>query len=137
MKMEVTVTFEKQNDRSFACIVNEEFEKFGLIGYGSSAREAEQDVFVSLAETKESLGSENVPDISITMRKFDIGSFFSYYPFLNVSQFAKYAGMNPAQVRQYASGVRQPTPQKEEQFEKAVRNMINELSTDSRAFSIG
>lgn len=136
MKRDVSVSFEKQGDNSFACIVNEEFDKFGLIGYGSTAREAEKDVFVSLSETKENLGSENVPDISISFRKFDVGSFFSYYPFFNISQFAKYAKLNPAQIRQYASGVRQPTQQKKELIEESIKRIVDELSIASHAFGI-
>lgn len=137
MKKDVSVTFEKQNDNSFSCIVNEKFDKFGLIGYGNNAREAERDVFTSLAEIRENLGAENVPDISISLRKFDVGSFFSYYPFFNISQFAKYTGINPAQIRQYASGVRQPSQQKKELIEKSIIQVIEELHTASRAFGIG
>ena len=102
MTKKVTVTFEMQNEHSFSCIVDDKFEKFGLIGYGP----------------------------------FDVGSFFSYYPFFNVTQFSKFAGLNPAQVRQYASGVRQPTEQKKQQLNEAVRNIIQTLLSDSRAFSI-
>lgn len=136
MTKKVTVTFEMQNDHSFSCIVDDKFEKFGLIGYGPTAREAEKDVFVSASEMREDLGMDEVPDIEIKHRKFDVGSFFSYYPFFNVTQFSKFAGLNPTQVRQYASGVRQPTEQKKLQLNEAVRNIIQTLLSDSRAFSI-
>ena len=136
MKMDVSVSFEKQGDNSFSCIVNEEFDKYGLIGYGGTAREAEKDVFVSLSEVRQNLGSENVPDINISFRKFDVGSFFSYYPFFNISQFAKYVNLNPAQVRQYASGVRQPTRKKKELIEESIKRIVDELSAASHAFGI-
>ncbi len=133
---QVTVTFEMQNDRSFSCIVEDKFEKFGLIGYGSTAREAEKDVFTGHGEMREQLGDADVPDIQIGYRKFDVGSFFSYYPFFNVTQFANFAGINAAQVRQYASGIRQPTAQKKEQLNAAIHKLIETLSSDSRAFCI-
>ena len=82
---QVEVTFEMQSDKSYSCIVDYEFPKFGLIGYGSTAREAEEDIFTSHRETRELLGDAEVPDIEITFRKFDVGSFFSYYPFFNVT----------------------------------------------------
>jgi len=136
MTKKVNVTFEMQNDHSFSCIVDDKFEKFGLIGYGPTAREAEKDVFIAAQEMKDDLGADEVPDIEIKHRTFDVGSFFSYYPFFNVTQFSKFVGMNPTQVRQYASGVRQPTEQKKRQLNEAVRNIIQTLLSDSRAFSI-
>ncbi|MBQ7181637.1 MAG: hypothetical protein IJR87_10140 [Bacteroidaceae bacterium] len=136
MRKKVEVTFEMQSDKSFSCIVDYEFPKYGLIGYGSTAREAEADVFTALRETKELLGEDEVHDIEITFRKFDVGSFFSFYPFFNVTQFARYAGMNAAQVRQYASGTRRPTAQKKEQLNAAITSLIETLSSDSRAFRI-
>lgn len=129
------VTFEMANDKSFSCIVNHEFDKYGLIGYGSTAREAEQDVFASIKELRD-VEHIDAADIEITERKFDVGSFFSYYPFFNITAVAKFAGINPTQVRQYASGLRQPTAQKKEQLNAAIRSLIETLSRDSRAFCI-
>ena len=129
------MTFEMQGDKSYACIVEHKFPQYGLIGYGKTAREAEADVFDGIMEYREQDGID-AADIEITRRTFDVGSFFSYYPFFNVTQFAKFVGMNAAQVRQYASGIRQPTPKKREQLNAAIRSLIETLSTDSRAFRI-
>lgn len=134
-KVKTSVTFETMNDHSFSCIVNHEFEGYGLIGYGRTAREAEEDVFTEIKEMRE-LDNMDAVDIEITERKFDVGSFFSYYPFFNITNFAKFTGMNPAQVRQYASGIRQPTSQKKEMLNKAIQSVIETLSQDSRAFCI-
>lgn len=136
MTKEVTVTFETQGGKSYSCIVNEKFEKFGLIGYGDTARAAETDVFVALAELKDRLGSDEVPQIVISRRSFDVPSFFSYYPYFNITQLAKFAGLNATQVRQYASGVRKPTKQKLSQLNEAIRNIAETFLSDSRAFSI-
>ena len=56
MKKSVTVSFEMQEAGSFSCIVEDEFDKFGLIGYGKTAREAEADMFTAAEETREDLG---------------------------------------------------------------------------------
>lgn len=136
MRRTITVSFETINAGSFSCIMEDEFEKFGLIGYGKTAREAESDLFVSLSETKENLGEGNVPDIEIGFRKFDVGAFFSYYPFFNITQFAKFAGINATQMRQYASGIRRPTKQKKEDINRAVSGIIQTLFSESRAFCI-
>jgi hypothetical protein len=135
-KVKTSVTFETQNDHSFSCIVDHEFENYGLIGYGKTAREAEEDVYTEIEEMRKIDGRTDVADIEITERKFDVGSFFSYYPFFNISSFARFTGLNPAQVRQYASGVRQPTAQKKQQLNDAIQSVIATLSKDSRAFCI-
>lgn len=136
MKRNVTVSFETQNARSYSCIVEDEFEKFGLIGYGKTAREAEADMFVAAEEIRAELGQDEVPEIEISFRKFDVGAFFSFYPFFNITQFAKYAGINASQMRQYASGIRKPTKQKVEQINNAIRILVETLLSDSRAFCI-
>ena len=133
--VKTSVTFETQDNKLYACIVNHDFDKYGLIGYGPTAREAEQDVFTEIKELRE-LDHIDAADIEITERKFDVGSFFSYYPFFNITAFAKFSGLNPAQVRQYASGIRRPTPQKKQQLNAAIRSMIETLTEDSRAFCI-
>ena len=136
MKRKVTVSFETINAGSFSCIMEDEFEKFGLIGYGKTAREAEADLFVALSETREDLGDREVPVIEIGFRKFDVGAFFSYYPFFNITQFAKFVGINATQMRQYASGARRPTKQKKDDINRALNGIIETLSEDSRAFRI-
>lgn len=133
--VKTSVSFEAAGNKSYSCIVEHEFPEFGLIGYGSTAREAEEDVFTELKELRE-IDKIDAPDIEITERKFDVGSFFSYYPFFNITALAKFAGINAAQVRQYASGIRKPTAQKKEQLNAVIHNIIEMLSQDSRAFRI-
>ncbi|MBP3756654.1 MAG: hypothetical protein J6I61_05165 [Prevotella sp.] len=135
-KIRTSVTFETQSDHSYSCIVDHQFDNYGLIGYGKTAREAEEDVFTEIEEMRTVDGMTNVPDVEITERKFDVGAFFSYYPFFNITSFARFTGLNPTQVRQYASGVRQPTAQKKKQLNEAIQTVIQTLSQDSRAFSI-
>lgn len=136
MKRSITVSFETISAGSFSCVMEDEFSKFGLIGYGKTAREAEADLFVALKETKEDLGEDNVPDMEIGFRKFDVGAFFSYYPFFNITQFSKFVGINAAQMRQYASGIRRPTKQKKDDINRAVRYIVEALFSESRAFCI-
>ena len=136
MNRSITVSFETISAGSFSRVMEDEFSKFGLIGYGKTAREAEADLFVALKETKEDLGEDNVPDMEIGFRKFDVGAFFSYYPFFNITQFSKFVGINAAQMRQYASGIRRPTKQKKDDINRAVRYIVETLFSESRAFCI-
>lgn len=134
----VTIVFEKQEEGRFACFPEEKFDNFGLVGYGSTAREAEEDLYVSAKETREILEEKGIsmPELSYEKRKFDVGSFFSYYPYFNISQFSKHFGLNPSQMRQYASGNRKPTKEKKEKINAAIRSLAETLLSDSRAFCI-
>lgn len=134
----VTLVFEKQEEGNFSCFVEEKFDNFGLVGYGSTSREAEEDLYLSAKETREILEEKgmSMPELAYEKRKFDVGSFFSYYPYFNISQFAKHSGLNPSQMRQYASGNRKPTKEKKEKINAAIRSLAETLLSDSRAFCI-
>jgi len=51
--MQVTVIIEKASDGGYACYVEEEFEHFGLAGYGDTEEEAKADLLVAYEEMKE------------------------------------------------------------------------------------
>lgn len=59
---------------------------------------------------------------------YDLTSFFEQYSFLNVSDLAKRAGINPALMRQYVSGVKFPSEKRVKQIEDAVKSIGKELS---------
>jgi len=131
--MEVTLIFEKAGDKSFSCLVEEDFEKFTLIGYGKSVREAEEDVYIVAKELKE-MGYE-VPELEVAKRKYDIGSFFNYFP-INITQFAHFYGMNASMLRQYASLQRTPRKARREQLATAIQDFGKLLSDNRRVIDI-
>jgi hypothetical protein len=124
MKVDVTLVYEKAGDKNFSCFVEEEFEKFGLTGFGTTAKQAEDDLFVAKNEIEEELAKkgDKMPEIVVKGRKFDVGSFFDYYP-INITQFAKFAGINASQLRQYVSNQRNASKKKEMQIMDAVRSL--------------
>jgi len=124
--MNVTAVFEKGGEKNFSCFLEEDTGKCGLLGYGNSAKQAEEDLFLARREYIE-IDGEDVPEITITRRKFDVGSFFSYYP-LNITQFAKFAGLNASQLRQYVSGSRNPCRKKKIEIQEAVQSLGKILS---------
>ena len=48
--------------------------------------------------------SNEVEHIDVTF-KYDLQSFFNYFDWINVSQFAKKAGINESKMRQYKNGL--------------------------------
>ena len=95
-------------------------------GWGKTARGAMDNIKLSVNEFKQ-MAAENgeiFPDVEFDFR-LDIGSFFDYYP-LDVSQVAKYIGMNASVLRQYVSCARIP---REHQI-KTIKEGINKLAED-------
>ena len=112
--------------RNFSVFCPESIENVGLGGFGGTSREAIEDLKLSLQEEKEEWAKQGreFPDVEFDLR-FDVGSFFDYYP-IDVTAFARYIGMNASALRQYVTALREP---KEETI-KRIREGINKLSED-------
>lgn len=131
--MDVTLVFEKGGEKNFSCFIEEKTGDCGLIGYGPTAKIAEDDIEVGRKEYLE-MGFD-LPELNVVRRKFDIGAFFDYFP-LNVTQFAKFAGMNASQLRQYASCQRNPSKKTKERIENAIHSLGKILMNEGRAIGI-
>lgn len=112
---------------NFSCFVPEGIGNWYLGGYGRTAREAMEDVYISFEEYKADAKVKNIefPDEVEIDFKLDIGSFFDYYP-LDVTTTAKYIGINASVLRQYVTGLRYP---KQEQITK-IREGLSKLFSD-------
>lgn len=80
-----------------------------MFGNGSTVAEAKADFENSVREfieVFEETGKPDPDDLKNTtfVYKYDMPSFLSYYKILNMTQFAKYAGINPSLMRQYKQG---------------------------------
>lgn len=130
MAKQVTVIIEKASDGGFCCYMKDDVGKFGLCGFGATANEAKEDLLEAYEETKE-IGKErgmDIPELSFVF-KYDMQAFFNYFPFLNVSKIAERAGINPSQMRQYASGVSKASQKQYDKMRKAISAISHELST--------
>jgi predicted RNase H-like HicB family nuclease len=80
-----------------------------IVGEGKTVAEAKADFEISVQEMIASYTENGEPlpkdlqNISFEY-KYDIASFFNYFPLLNMSQLAKYTGINPSLMRQYKKG---------------------------------
>jgi hypothetical protein len=136
-KVKVTAYVERgKGKRNFSCFVKENIDGCGLLGYGSSAREAMSDIQVAVEEFKKMKAEEGktFPDVEFEF-VLDIGSFFDYYP-ADVTAFAKYIGMNASVLRQYVAGIRYPKKEQVEKFQAGVRKFANELVTGLQVSAI-
>jgi transcriptional regulator with XRE-family HTH domain len=59
--------------------------------------------------------------------QYDISGLFDHKKYLNISSVAKLAGINPSLMRQYASGVKNPSTERLKAIQTAVHSIGEEL----------
>lgn len=131
MATKVTIQVEKgKQEKNFSCFMVEELPDFALAGYGNTAKQAIEDMYVAQKEIKELLEEEGkqMPELEFVFR-FDIGSFFDYYSYLNMSGVAKKAGVNASLMRQYAMGKHEPSRKRKQQILDCLRQISQEMQT--------
>lgn len=115
-------------EKNFSCYMNVAELKTGVLGLGSSAKAAIGDMLSgwqdAVADLKED-GIE-VPELEIEYR-FDVGSLFSYYDFVNIAGVASEIGLNPSVMRQYAIGVRKPSEERKLQIVAGLKSLADKM----------
>lgn len=102
--------------------------KYGIHGYGKTAKEAIEDTYASYEEMK-AIAAENhdvMPEMEFEF-VFDVPSLFDYFSYLNISAVAKKIGINASLMRKYASGVCSPGNARLKQIQDCLKNISSEL----------
>ncbi|MDO4163667.1 MAG: pilus assembly protein HicB [Bacteroides sp.] len=108
--MKIVGVIERNENNYYQISSDDEIMNCCFGGYGYSVEEAKKDFYESIEEAKRIIAErgEELPveakDITVEF-KYDIPSFFNCFDWINVSQFAKRAGINESQMRQYKSGI--------------------------------
>lgn len=115
-------------EKNFSCYMNVEELKTCVLGLGSSAKAAIDDMLSgwqdAVADLKED-GIE-VPELEIEYR-FDVGSLFSYYDFVNIVGVAREIGVSPSVMRQYAIGIRKPSDERKAQIVNGFKSLAGKM----------
>lgn len=131
MKNRLLVIVERVNGKGkLSCFATESVGNCGLFGYGRTAREAMEDIQLSVQECREMAaekGQDFPEEIEFDFR-LDIGSFFDYNP-LDVTATAKYIGINPSVLRQYVSGIREPRQKQIGKIRAGLDRLAHDLGT--------
>ncbi len=107
-----------------------------IIGEGNSVAEAKADFENTLNELLTTCREEGLPipedlvDVEFTF-KYDIASVFNFFDFINVTKFAKYAGVNPSLLRQYKTQGTYISEAQASKIESALKRVGQELTTIS------
>lgn len=104
-KKKVAVTIYRANDGSYWCHTEEDVYGCGLNSVGMSVEESKADLMDCMKGAREDyLAKGGEPYDVHLVYQYDMQSFFDYFSFLNVSEVARRAGINPSLMRQYTSG---------------------------------
>ena len=100
-------------EKNFSCYMDITELKTGDLGLGSSAKAAINDMMSGWQDAVADFKDDGIeaPELEIEYR-FDVGSLFSFYDFVNIAGVAREIGINPSVMRQYAIGTRKPSTER-------------------------
>jgi len=129
----VTVTIYRANDGSYWCHTEEDVYGCGLSSVGASVEESKADLMDCMKEAREDyLAKGGEPyDVNLVYQ-YDMQSFFDYFSFLNVSEVARRAGVNPSLMRQYTSGKKRAG----ETIYSRLADCMNTITSELQASSL-
>lgn len=128
--MKTVALIEKGSDGSFG-VFTPDLEST-IIGNGSSVSEAKADFENTFKEILDAYSESNEPlpaelqNIEFEYR-FDVASLFDYFDYINVSKFARKAGLNASLLRQYKVGGTYISENQVQKIETALHNCGKEL----------
>ena len=129
MARKIEVIIETGRD-VFSCFMSNKSEDLGFLitGTGKTVAEAMADFHIAKDEMYASLREEGkaVPDLDYYF-VMDVGAFLNYYP-INVTSFAKYIGLNPSLMRQYASGLRTPKDKNLAKIREGIQRVAKDIA---------
>ena len=126
--MKIIGTVEKSKTNYYSIYPNRGILNCYPFGYGFSVEEAKEDFMTAIQEfrtdTEAKLGyvPKEYTDIEIDFR-YDISTLFEQFDFLNISKFAKFAGINESKMRQYTSGAVSPGVKNSRKIAAALRKV--------------
>ena len=115
-------------EKNYSCLLTVKPIKGTVLGCGSSAKAAIEDMLKGWNETTEYLKEEgeDVPALEIDYR-FDVGSLFSYYDFVNIAGVAREIGLNSSVIRQYVIGTRKPSAERKKLIITGLKSLADKM----------
>lgn len=129
--MKVIANVEREpGEKNFSCHMNIEELKTGVLGLGSSVKAAISDMLSGWQDAIANFNEDGieVPELEIEYR-FDVGSLFNYYDFVNIAGVAREIGINPSVMRQYAIGTRKPSAERKAEIMAGFKSLAAKMQT--------
>ena len=127
----VRVFIERGKDGSYGAYMPDENNlSYGVIGDGDTAAAAIADFKAVYEDMKESYQKEGRPFEEVDFAfSYDLPSFLVYYAdLISYKGLSRLTGIAPAQLSQYISGYRNPSPKTTQKIQNALHAFGNELS---------
>lgn len=70
-----------------------------------------------------------VPREEMDSQRMSFQSLFTTFPFLNVSSFAKWVGINPSLMRRYSAGLSAPNRKNRELIQRGLKNLAASMES--------
>lgn len=121
----------KEADGTYSCYADEKSNiNYGLIGEGSSVKEAIDEWNAVYESMKKSYEKDGMPFVEANFEfTYDVPSFLSYYGgLITFKGLAKITGISAAQLSHYATGYRHPSPKTVLKIQHGLRSLASELS---------
>lgn len=127
----VRVFIERGKDGSYGAYMPDDNNlSYGVIGDGATAADAITDFKNTYEDMKSFFKEEGKPFEEVNFAfSYDIPSFLVYYAdIISYKGLAKLTGVSAAQLSQYISGYRTPSPKTTEKIQTALHAFGKELS---------
>lgn len=109
---------------------DESRELTGRVTYNDNLIVDSADNITDLEEQLKSLLHEFEgvdPSQVVFEHQYDVYALFQKFDYLNISKVAQHAGINPGLLRQYASGVKNPSKDQARKIESTLHRLADEL----------
>lgn len=120
----------RESDGSYSCYVEDKAPlNYGLVGEGKTVAEAIADWNGTYEAMKQGYAEEGRDFVEAEFSfTYDVPSFLAYYGgLLTFKGLSKLTGISAAQLSQYATGYRNPSPKTTAKIQAGLRSFANEL----------
>lgn len=128
----ILVIVSQAPDGTFWC--HTENDVFGgkLNSAGASVEDAKDDLQICLEDAREAFVEEGGKAYDVEFYyKYDLQSFFDYFSFLNVTEIAKKANINPSLMRQYVRGIKNAGEKTYDRLSNCMAKITKDLQVAS------
>lgn len=121
----------REKDGTYSIFVDDKAPiNYGLVGEGNTVEEAIAEWNRVYEEMKQSYADDNIPFVEAEFSfVYDVASFLAYYGgLLSFKGLAKLTGVSAAQLSQYATGYRNPSPKTTAKIQEGLHSLAKDLS---------
>lgn len=121
----------RESDGSYSCYVDDKAPlNYGLVGEGKTVAEAIADWNGTYEAMKQGYAEDGRDFVEAEFSfTYDVPSFLAYYGgLITFKGLAKLTGISAAQLSQYATGYRNPSPKTAAKIQAGLRSFAKELS---------